>query len=155
MDKKVNVLEKLQLVSEREVKRKEQAVKYLEKLTEILAPALREIIGEGLRDVKTITILKWDKEKDGYSYNDLYFRHTRHEIQSGTEYPGFYIDEKGYHLWGKDLTEVKGNEFWQRTKEVTDWISNYLPEYVDKLEKSRDKRYNQLKKLTSVLERGE
>lgn len=159
MKKGLNVIEKLEVVAERERKRREQAENYLEQLTEILAPKLEEIIGNDINDHvdnHTITVKKWHKEEEKYGDNDLYFRfgvyESWHNGNCSTEYEGFYINDQQYmELWGTNILDVKGAEFWYRVKQIVDWVNNYLPEYISRNEESRDKRYDQLVKIVETL----
>jgi len=158
--KKMNVVEKLREVSGREKKRREQAENYLEELTRTLAPELEEVIGDNIHhnginndNNHTITVKKWDKEKGKYIANDLYFRFGEYyNGQDSCEVEGFYVDVNDYmELWGVNIIELKGVEFWRRVKQITDWISNYLPEYIDNLENSRDQRHEQLAKIMAAI----
>ena len=151
MKKGLNVLEKLQVISEREVKRREQAVGYIEKLTKILAEPLLEIQGESEKGNHIVWIKAWDKESKKYIYSDMYFRFEEHRANNETEYPGFYISRNDFPYWGRDLEYVKGKEFWLKVKHITDWANNCLNEYLDNLEKSRERRADQLQKLVEKL----
>lgn len=162
--KKMNVVEKLREVSGREKKRREQAENYLEELTRVLAPVLEEVVGDNVYyngisndNNHTITVRKWNKEKSKYTDNDLYFRFNEYYNGKDTcEVEGFYVDVNDYmEIWGTNVRELKGVEFWHRVKQITDWISNYLPEYIDNLEKSRDQRYEQLEKIMEAISKAQ
>jgi hypothetical protein len=157
--KEINIIEKLKITTQREKKRREQAENYLKKLIKILAPELEEILGNNLGDYfdnHTITIKQWNKEKKKYSYNDLYFRFGEYKSWNNgncnSEYEGFYIDEQRYkELWGTNILELKGIEFWYRIKQITDWSINYLPKYIEEIEKSRKQRFKQLTKIVNAI----
>ena len=157
---KMNVVEKLREVSGREKKRREQAERYLEELTKVLAPELEEVIGDNIHhnginndNNHTITVKKYNKDKEKYMTNDLYFRFGEYyNGHDACEVEGFYVDINDYmEIWGVNIIELKGVEFWHRVKQITDWISNYLPTYIDNLEKSREQRYEQLAKIMAAI----
>lgn len=157
-----NVLEKLQEVANREVKRREQAVKYLEIITESLAEPLDEMLGknkeytESDEGTKVIWIPKFNKEEGKYSYGstDLYFRYGNHYGENDVETPGFYVSNC-FPFWGKNLLNIKGGKFWTSVKQICDWIENYLPEYIEKHDKSRDKRLEYLKSIAEYMKNQE
>ena len=143
MDKNLNILEKLQIISKREVKRREQAVNYLKKLTLILAPAFEEIIGEDISDGNSILTTY---------HNDMYFRYIEYYNSDNMEDIGFFVDQSGHNVWGTDLEEIRGSEFWYRIEQVIDWVNYYLPEFINDLEQNRERRSEQLEKLVKNLQ---
>lgn len=155
-----NLIERLQEVQTKEVKRKDTAVRCLEELTQILAPIMLEIEGEEVDppfdhySTEAIWIPTWNKEKNRYdlSNTSLYFRYDIHNGDYKNEDEGFYIESRqGQPLWGTDLLDVRGTTFWTQVKIITDWVINYLPEYIENKDKSRDKRLEQLEKVISTL----
>jgi hypothetical protein len=147
------LLEKLQAISEKEKKRRAQAVECIEQITEAIAGPLNELFGKELPDAtKAMWIPTFDKETNEYSFKTttLYFRYGAHHGQYDTDDPGFYINPEVL-FWGDNLTEVKGSTFWQSVKQVSDWLTNYLPGYIEKHDKSRDSRLQYLQDIAGYI----
>mgnify|MGYP001164751252 CR=1 FL=1 len=163
MKKEINVVEKLIEVQEKERKRRDTAVKYLEELVEILEPVFLEIEGESLEsdmidaemETDAIWIPIWDKEKGKYSAinSDLYFRYNNHYGTNDTENPGFYVSTNYLKVWGENLLDIKGDEFWIKLKRITDWMVNYLPDYLENKDKNRDERLKGFEKVMKEIEK--
>lgn len=155
MEKKSNLIEKLQEIQEKEEKRRDVAVKYLEELVELLTPIFYKIEGMS-NDIEEEDCVGWvsiwNKEDNKYSVknSNLYFRYNIYNEMNGSEYPGFYVSNE-YKLWGKNLLEVQGSAFWVQIKRITDWITNYLPEYFEKKDISRDKRLIEFEQIVKRL----
>jgi hypothetical protein len=155
------LLEKLQRISEKEKKRRQDAIKYLEQITDAIAEPLGELFGQ-LPDgdieqtsTEAVWVPRFNKESGEYSFRvtRLYFRYGMHYGQDAREYPGFYINP-GCLFWGEDLTKVKGTLFWEAVKQICDWLTNYLPGYIEKHDKSRDDRFAHLKNITEYIKQG-
>lgn len=156
-----NIIEKLQEIQTKEVKRRKEAVKCIEELTEILAPILVDIEGDIVNTeqdyyygTEAIWIHTWNKEKNKYDFSNsnLYFRYDKHYCDTKTEKEGFYYTEDSLSkLWGVDILDIKGTNFWIAIKEITDWIVNYLPKYIENKDRSRDQRLEKLIKITELL----
>lgn len=157
MVKYQNVFEKLQALTENEVKRRSEAIRCLDILTEKLADPISELYDSTIIDYDVMTKAVWipcfSKEKNKYTYEgtSLYYRFDFHYGTKEKEEPGFYISHE-YPFWGKPLYEKKGKEFWQYIKQICDWIGDYLPKYIEQHEKSRNKRLEYLKKVTEYLQ---
>ena len=152
------LLEKLQAISEKEKKRRQEAITYLEQITEAIAEPLSELFGKELPDslaTKAMWIPTFDKETNEYSFKTttLYFRYGAHHGQYDTDDPGFYIHPEVL-FWGDNLTEVKGSTFWQSVKQIADCLTNYLPGYIEKHDKSRDSRLEHLQKITEYIKQN-
>jgi hypothetical protein len=156
MNNNMSVLEKLTEVSSRETKRREQAVNYLNTLTEQLTPIFKDVFGCVEYVSGDTQYIKWipayDKEKKEYntSNSEIYFRFGNHHGDNSTEYPGFYKSYE-YPFWGDDVTELKGQNFWIAVKQITDWLNNCLSDELDIIEKSRDQRFEQLEKIVTAI----
>lgn len=149
------VLEKLVQIQENENKKRQQAIKYLEDLTEILAPQFLEILGRSItdyEDTEALWISVYSKKKEKYTIENscIYFRYGDHHGTENTEHIGFYISNE-YMFWGKDLTDVKGIDFWRYLKQITDWLTNYVPGWLDSIEKSRNQRFEQFEKIVQSI----
>ncbi len=147
-----DIIRKLKEVQEKENKRRNSAVRYLEKIEKELTPIFQDILGEptGCDDYPCLWIPKYNKDSGKFEskYSMVYFRYYKHITQREDEYPGFYID-KGIDLpvWGISLTEIKGKDFWFYLKQITDWIVDYLPQWIENHDKSRDQRFEVLEKI--------
>ena len=159
MKKNMDIIEKLQIVTERETKRRQQAVWYLEQIVEDLEPIFLEIVGgdAGNDETYAIRIPKFNKKEEKYIYSnsDLYFRYKK-VIQEGNFCVD--VDEVGFHinrhrpLWGEDLLEIKGIEFWTHVEQINNWLTNYLSTYIENKDESNQKNMDNLEKIIEKLE---
>ncbi len=152
------LLEKLQAISEKEKKRRAQAVECIERITEAITEPLAELFGQ-LPDgdieqsgTEAVWVPRFNKESGEYSFRvtRLYFRYGMHYGDEAREHPGFYINPQ-YLFWGDDLTDVKGAAFWEAVKQICDWLTNYLPGYIGKHDKSRDSRLQYMQEITEYI----
>jgi hypothetical protein len=145
------LIAKLEKIAKNEKRRREQAVKCLDQLTETLAEPLSILFGanssvgdSGPMGITTIWIPEYDQFL--VDHTKLYFRHGTHHGDNTVEYPGFYLSS-GSFTWGDDLTHVKGRIFWKAIDQICDWLTNYLPDYIDRHDLSRDERLQHLQKI--------
>jgi len=151
----VDIIQKLQELQEKENRRRATAVSYLEKLEEELAPMFENIVGENTNPeyMNVLWVAVFDKAQGKYTpkHSSLYFRYTTWRGEKQSEPPGFYIDYTRYGVWGNPLTEVRGKDFWQYLKQVTDWLVDYLPGWIEQNDKSRDQRFERFVNIVRAI----
>jgi hypothetical protein len=128
--------EKVQGMLEGETKRRETALKFVNEISEILQPIAKDIWGEGAEPHTNIVWLS-RKEKDKREYTDFYFRYDEHKTRDGWEYNGFYYDPNSSGVWGKDIIDLRGTEFWVAIRTIIEWIP-YIAELIDSRSESRE-----------------
>lgn len=154
-----SILERLQELAEKERKRRDRAVKYLEKLIDILVPIFDDLFGVEFnpylwKEDYFVRVMQWSKEQGEYVGSQMYFRYKTHYFDNGNyENVGFYVtlDDQFTPIGGTNLLSLKGYEFWFRVKQICDWLTNYIPEQIEKADKSRDSRLDHLDKVVNAL----
>lgn len=134
----IQLQEKVQGMLDGEKKRRETAYKLIDQLQEILIPVAEDIWGTGEADEVDHMIWVRNKNKEGQNKaTDFYFRYVIHETQTRDEYPGFYSADFNYPIWGVELKELKGSNFWNGMRCVINWIPVLL-ETIKKRNESRE-----------------
>jgi len=128
----------VQLMIDGEQKRRDRALKFIEKLQEILETVARDIWGNGENDMTDgivyITRIKNDKKEK----TEIYFRYLNHNFDNRTEYHGFYDDQySGYPFNGKEIEKLRGKDFWYAIQIIIDWIP-IVNNMIDKRNQSRE-----------------
>ncbi|MEQ6359436.1 hypothetical protein V7D15_06965 [Thermoanaerobacter thermohydrosulfuricus] len=114
--------EKVLKMLEGEKKRREVAIKFLEKLGDLLQEVGEDLDNNSDRIFKgTINFTVIPK---------VYYRYEKHVGKDASEEVGFYFSEDGYPVWGEPLEEVKGADFWNAIKAI---IEN-IPKLAQRLE---------------------
>lgn len=138
--KSLELLEtKVRQMLENERKRREIAIKFAEKVTEILEPIGRDSWGdEGERVDNVVWVTR---KRDGkIETTDIYFRYDRWVTRSGDaiEEPGFYLSRSGHNVWETPIEKLRGKQFWYVIQCILEWIPLVI-EAIEKREESRDK----------------
>jgi len=123
-----------------EQKRREIAIRFLEKLTEDIQDAAMELFGEQhYPGLDTCAIWLWETKMSKKIKKDIYFRYGMHPNErTGNEFPGFYLSQDVWEIAGQDIELTKGADFWWAIRTIVEW----LPELQEEIEKkgiSRDK----------------
>ena len=137
----MEALQMLKREAEKENKRRAQAIKLLEQITEEIAEPLAELLGE-------------DEYNDVFKgfiwvHRGLYFRYVEHREEKDVEKVGFYLTDD-LPIWGRPLEDVKGRLFWQYIIEICEWIEN-LPAFIQELDKGRES-FSYLKKIAEAID---
>ncbi len=141
---KVNI-KKLKEISKKEVKRRSQAIKLLEKITEELSHPLEELLGDVYYE-EVFNGFVWIHRGRG-----LYFRFKEHREKQDREEIGFYITTNELPIWGSPLEEIKGKIFWQSVVKICEWIEN-LPTFIEEHASGRENTLSYLKKIAECIE---
>lgn len=118
--------EKVLKMLEGEKKRREVAIKFLEKLGDLL-----QEVGEDL-DNNADMIFKGTINFTAVP--KVYYRYKKHIGKDANEEVGFYFSEDGYPVWGEPLEEVKGEEFWNAIKIIIESIPKLAQRLKEKEE---------------------
>lgn len=136
----VTLQDKVTAMLEGEKKRREIALKFISELQEILEPVAETVWGSG--EVEESGKAAWIRNKiEGQNKKTgYYFRYGTYSGSNNKEYIGFYEINSmyGLPLWGNDLTDLKGADFWNAIRSIVNWIS-VLIETIDNRNNSRDK----------------
>lgn len=118
---------KVERMLDGEKKRREAALQFVQKVTEIITPICDSIF------------MKQDEFGCVKSFGrDLYFRWEVHYGHSDTETVGFYVKYDEYLVWGTAIEDVKGTEFWCCVRDIIDFMK-LVSEKIDEKEAAREK----------------
>lgn len=137
--------EKVQAMLDGEKKRREKALKFLDEFQAILEEVAEDIWGTGNSEYKG-TVWVRNKKNDKNEVTNFYFRFIEHEGNNRYECNGFFesgYDCSGYEypLWGEEIKDLKGSNFWNAIRCIMDWIP-VLIEVIDNRSESRNKLIN-------------
>ena len=131
--------EKVEQMLDAETKRRDVALRWIGEVTDILSgntgnhiwgtPATHNLDQTGAVTVWTDT---------GMETTTIYFRYQPYQGLHITEYPGFYVSENGYLLWGRSLEEIKGRPFWEYVGKVLAWVEELAGTKLEKMTEKRD-----------------
>jgi hypothetical protein len=134
-----NLEERIQKMLNGEKKRREVALNWLHTIEEILFPVAQDIWGSGncyggfSEGTGATTITRKTKDNK-IEDTEIYFRYIAGREDCGFYYGNDYIPDYD----GKNISNIKGKEFWYSIQVIIDWVSR-LPEIMDKREDSREK----------------
>ena len=131
-----NLQEKVQAMLDGETKRRETALKFINEVSKILIPAAKDIWGEGSENHPNIVWIS-RKGKEKREYTDFYFRYGEYRGTNNNEFEGFYYDTNSMGIWGTDIIDLKGTEFWAAIRTIIEWIP-YVAELIDSRSASRE-----------------
>lgn len=135
---------KVQSMLDGEKKRREVGIEFINKVAEIMEDVATDIWGTGSNcEFENIVWLTRINKEGKKQETTIYFRWEEHNTQNGCEEVGFY-DSIEYPVWGTDVTEQKGADFWYAVQVIKDWIPQVI-EMIDKREKSRQTLLDLLK----------
>ena len=127
-----------------EKKRREIALKWLEKVTETIKPVCFELYGNANKtdniyhDDTNAVWLRINNERKKY-----YFRYGDHWGENPrNEGPGFYgsISEP---YWGDPVEDMKGSDFWEAIRTIMRWLPE-LQNLIDAKQQNREEIINLL-----------
>lgn len=137
---------------EGEKKRREFVYQYLNKLTEILAH--EDIWGTPGKlhpgDTGSIVVTRYNAEGKKISTN-IYFRYVPHKGEKTDEQPGFYDSKGGYTLWGTELEDMYGANFWLSIRWVMEWVEKTVFPELKKREVRREETVKIIEKMLEVI----
>ena len=142
----MNALDKLMEIQNQSNKNRELAINSLKEIEAILEPFFTEFYSNK-SDYPTIPfsvcIHTWNKDKGKFTCNnDLYYF-----------YNPFYT--KGFHVLGPEgfdhICCLKGDAFWIRVKDITEWLEKGLILFLERNMKSRDQRVERLQSFIEKL----
>lgn len=135
--------EKVQMMLDGEKKRREIACKFLNELESILLDVAEDIWGTGDNAEFSGSVWVRTKKDNKNIATSIYFRFIEYEGERQDEDTGFYESDAfvggyEYPLWGKDIKEMNGSDFWNAIRIIIEWVT-ILIETIDNRNESRDK----------------
>jgi hypothetical protein len=145
--------EKIKRMLEGEKKRREVALKFIGELHETLLPIACEMWSPGTendkrQDADSTAVWIWKIRKGKKRLTDLYYRYEPWQGDNEIECQGFYFVGKynyGMPVWGEELSNVKGKDFWYCIQILIEWIP-LLTGLIDKKNDSREDLLNLIKR---------
>lgn len=128
--------ERVQRMLNGEKKRREIAISFINGVRDILVDVAPDIWSEGDSWIheNVIWVTKINKENKKQN-TSIYFRWKEHRINGNSEEEGFYSSIE-YPVWGKEIEELRGSDFWGAIGVIKDWVPQVI-ELIDIREKSR------------------
>lgn len=131
------ITQKVQAMLEGEKKRRDVALRFVQRFSEVLEDVAEDIWGIGDDKDLPYVVGVW-RERDGKRKSTpLYYRYREHEGTEQTESVGFYWSD-GYMVWGSRIAELRGNEFWYAIQVLIEWVP-IVARVIDKKSASREK----------------
>lgn len=127
--------EKVEKMLEGEKRRREMALKFVDKVAEILEPVAPDIWGSGEDPYFDGVVRVTKKKNDEIVQSGIYFRYKKHVADNYVEVPGFYYAPYDL-LWGTSVEELRGSDFWYAVDVILKWIPRVI-EMIEKREKGR------------------
>ncbi len=138
--------EKIEKMLDGEKKRREVALKFIEEFQSILQNVAETTWGNGDSEEFMYTAWVKNKENGKNQRTDYYFRYKLWEGSNTKEYSGFYKTKSGYSVWGTEVVDLKGADFWDFVRCVINWIP-ILIEIIERRNESRDQLLGLLNKV--------
>ncbi len=146
---------RIERMLEGEKKRREVALKFVEKFEETLKPVACEMWSTGTeRDKKmepnNTAVWVWRIKEEKRKLTNLYYRYEIWNTETEDESSGFYFTDEyneigsSIPVWGEPLENIKGKDFWYCIQLLIEWIPE-LTKLIDKKNDSRDKLVKLLK----------
>lgn len=115
--------EKVQAMLDGEKKRREVALEFVNRLTEILEPVAQDVWGVGYEHCGAVYVWRLRKDNDKRENTDIYFRYKTHYGEKDSETIGFYDGEmKGGPYWGTPIEDLRGKDFWYAIQVLIEWV---------------------------------
>ena len=122
-----------------EKKRREVALRFADKIYEIIVPVAGEIWGNGDGGIEMPGMVFVRNAKN--QETALYFRYISWDgCNDRYESGGFYCNEKSSvpEVWGEAISQLRGSDFWWAIRTIVEWIPRVI-ELMEKKETSRQK----------------
>lgn len=137
---------RIERMLEGEKKRREVALKFVEKFEKTLEPIACEMWNPGTEndikaDANNTAVWVWRVKDEKRRLTNLYYRYERWYGTDDEESPGFYFvgeNNHGMPVWGEPLECVKGKDFWYCIQLLIEWIPE-LTKLIDKKNDSRNR----------------
>ena len=136
---------RIERMLEGEKKRREVALKFVEKFEKTLEPIACEMWNPGTENDRKVVEYTakwvWRLKDEKRKYTDLYYRYEHWYGNNDDESIGFYFvgeNREAIPIWGEPLENIKGKDFWYCIQLLIEWIPE-LTKLVDKKNDSRNK----------------
>lgn len=140
--------ERVQRMLDGENKRREVALKFINEVEKVLLPVAEDIWGTGdnFDSIPSNAIILTKIDKEGKKKDtEIYFRYVEFRGTTDNEWTGFYDGTNTYmNVWGKDIAELRGKDFWYCIQIIIDWIPQVI-EAMEKRQISRDQLLSKIK----------